>query len=188
MNVLGRGFFEAEHYEDALSVLEAELSMRRRLGESEDTILATQSNLAAVYGRHGRPEPALRLRRECYLGFTRLHGEESEQSLTGALNYSLSLTDLRRYQEAKSLLREKVPVARRVLGENHNVTLNLRWYYAGALYQDPAATLDDLREAATTLEDTVQIARRVFGGAHPTTEEMEVAVRDARTVLSAREA
>ena len=29
MNVLGLGFFEAEHYEDALSVLEAELSMRR---------------------------------------------------------------------------------------------------------------------------------------------------------------
>ena len=33
-----------------------------------------------------------------------------------------------------------------------------------ALYQDPRATLDDLREAVTTLEDTERIARRVFGG------------------------
>ena len=64
----------------------------------------------------------------------------------------------------------------------------MRWNYAETLYADPSATLDDLREAATTLEDTVQIARRVFGGAHPTTEEMEVAVRDARTILRAREA
>ena len=53
---------------------------------------------------------------------------------------------------------------------------------------DPAATLDDLRQAVTTLEEIERTARRVFGGAHPTTEEMEVAVRDARTVLSAREA
>ena len=183
MSQLGNGLYAVKHYEETLSVQEAELSMRRRLGESEETILATQSNLAAVYGRHGRPEPALRLRRECYLGFSRLHGEESEQSLTGALNYSLSLTDLRRYQEAKSLLREKVPVARRVLGENHNVTLNLRWYYAGALYQDPAATLDDIREALTMLEETEPIARRVLGGANPVVVGIEHDLRVYRARL-----
>jgi len=103
----------------------------------------------------------------------RLYGEESEDTLTGALNYSLSLTDLRRYQEAKSLLGEKTPVARRVLGESHNVTLNLRWHYARALYEDPAATLDDRREAVTTLEETERTARRVLGGTHPLTSAIE---------------
>ena len=59
--------------------------------------------------------------------------------------------------------------------------------YAKALYEDSAATLDDLREAVTTLEETEQIARRVFGGAHPTTEGIERDLRKSRAVLRARE-
>ena len=55
----------------------------------------------------------------------------------------------------------------------------LRWIYATALYADPSATLDDLREAVTTLEDTERIARRVFGGAHPLVVEIEKALRYA---------
>ena len=56
-----------------------------------------------------------------------------------------------------------------------------------ALYKDPAATLDDLREAVTTLEDTTRIARRVFGGAHPITTGVEDDLEDSRAVLRARE-
>ena len=56
-----------------------------------------------------------------------------------------------------------------------------------ALYQDDAATLDDLREAVTTLEDTERIARRVFGGANPTTMGIEEDVRRGRAALRALE-
>ena len=59
--------------------------------------------------------------------------------------------------------------------------------YANALYEDPAATLDDLREAVTTLEDTGRIARRVLGGAHPLATEIEKFLRNARTARRARE-
>ena len=59
--------------------------------------------------------------------------------------------------------------------------------YAMALFDDPGATLDDLREAATTLEDTDRIARRVFGGAHPLTVKIEDELRGARAVLRVRE-
>ena len=52
--------------------------------------------------------------------------------------------------------------------------------YAMALYNDPAATLDDFREAVATLEDTARIARRVLGGAHPLTSEIEVQLRTLR--------
>jgi hypothetical protein len=55
--------------------------------------------------------------------------------------------------------------------------------YAEALYQDPGATLDDLREAVTTLEGVERIARRVFGGTHPLTVEIEDELRDARAAL-----
>ena len=59
--------------------------------------------------------------------------------------------------------------------------------YARALYFDTGATLDDLREAVTTLEDTARIARQVFGRSHPTTGGIEIALRNARAALRARE-
>ena len=58
MSVLGGGLSEARHHEDALSVYEAELAMERRLGASEKTIFAVQTNLASTYmvlGRKKRP-------------------------------------------------------------------------------------------------------------------------------------
>ena len=112
---------------------------------------------------------------------------ELESTLIEAFNYATILGRLERYVEAKSLLRKTTRVARRVLGESHEVTLKLRWTYAIALYEDPDATLDDLREAVTTGEDTARIARRVLGGAHPTTRGIEVALRKARATLRARE-
>ena len=55
------------------------------------------------------------------------------------------------------------------------------------LQQDVPASLDDLREAVTRLEDTERTVRRVFGGAHPFTVKIEVALRQSRAALRARE-
>ena len=96
------------------------------------------------------------------------------------------LLDVKRHEEARSLLRKTLHVARRVLGENHADTLRLRWNYADALYNDPGATLDDLREAVTTLEDAERIARRVLGGAYPMTTGIAQDLRAARAALRAR--
>ena len=62
----------------------------------------------------------------------------------------------------------------------------MRTNCARALYEDPAATLDDLREAVTTLEDAGRIARRVFGGAHPLAAAVEGGLRQAQEALRAR--
>ena len=109
-------------------------------------------------------------------------------TLLAANNLVLSLLDLERFEEVRSLLREMMPVAQRVLGESNSLTLKLRRIYAQALYRDPGATLDDLREAVTTGEETAQTARRVLGGAHPITSSVENSLRIAREVLRAREA
>ena len=53
-------------------------------------------------------------------------------------------------------------------------------------YEADGATLDDIREGVTTLEETARTARRVLGGSHPTTEGIEVFLRDARAALGAR--
>ena len=97
-----------------------------------------------------------------------------------ASNYTVSLKNLDRFEEAKSLQRKMIPVARRVLGESCELTLKMQWIYAEALYKDDGATLADLRKAVTTLEDAGRIARRVLGGTHPTTKAIEIELREAR--------
>ena len=187
MNLLGNGLYAAKHHPDALSVMEADLATRRRLGDSEDNFLSVQSNLANTYAALGQIDKAMRIERDVYSGHLRLHGAEDEDTLVAANNYALSLYGLQRFEEAKSLLRKTTRVARRVLGESHEVTLKLRWTYAIALYEDPDATLDDLREAVITLENETRTARRVFGGANPLVVEFEKTLRNARNVLRARE-
>ena len=103
-----------------------------------------------------------------------------------ANNYAMSLVKLQHLKEARSLLRKTIPVARRVLGETHQITLKMRCGYARALYDDPGATLDDLREAVTTNEETARTARRVFGGAHPIAKGIEVELQEAQFALVAR--
>jgi hypothetical protein len=125
--------------------------------------------------------------RDVYSARFKLNGEEHDTTLVAATNYAVSLLILKRFEEAKALFRKTIPVARRVLGEGHDVTLKLRWTYAEALYFDDGATVDDLREAVTTLEETERTARRVLGGAHPDATGIEKSLRDARAALAARE-
>jgi hypothetical protein len=187
MRLLGNGLFAANQHEAALSVMEADLPMLRRLGVSEGAILTVQGNLASTYAKLGRKEEALLLKRDVYSGFLQLFGEEHKDTLIEACNYGLSLINLDRFEEAKSLWRKSTPVARRLLGDNNEITLRMRWIYARALYGDPGATLDDLREAVTTLAEIERTARRVLGVSHPITTGIERHSRQARDALAARE-
>ena len=113
--------------------------------------------------------------------------QEAEDTIVEANNYSALLLNLKRFEEAKSLLRKTLPVARRVLEEGNNLRIRIRWNYARVLYEDDGATLDDLREAVTTLEDTERTARRVLGGTHPVTKGIGGHLQAAQSALRARE-
>lgn len=95
---------------------------------------------------------------------------------------------LQRFKEAKALFRKSVPVARRVIGEDTLLTLEMRRIYALALYEDADATLGDLHAAVATLEELERIARRVLGGAHPIVAAIEYHVQKSRAALLTREA
>ena len=110
----------------------------------------------------------------------------SEASLASAYNYANTLIALERFEEAKALMRKTMPVAQRVLGESHQLTLRMRGVYAVALYKN-CATLEDQREALATLEDVERTMRRVMGGAHPATAGIVEALRAVRATPSARE-
>ena len=129
----------------------------------------------------------MRLRREVYYGQLKLNGEEHQYTLREANNYSSLLHLLKQFEEAKSLLRKTMPVARRVLGECHDITIKMRVNFARALYKDDAATLDDLREAVETCEETGRIARRVFGSTHPAAVTIFANLRNAQAALRAHE-
>ena len=81
MSGLGNGLSEARLHEDALPVKETELSMERRLGASEHTLLVMQGNIANTYSALDRDEEALSMRHEVYSGHLNLDGEETEDTL-----------------------------------------------------------------------------------------------------------
>ena len=145
------------------------------------------SNLALSYQKAGRLEDALSMTQDVYSGELKLYGAEHEQTFISANNYAASLRDLNRFEEARSLLRKTIPVAQRVVGEDSEITLQLKLKYAQSLYKDDGSTLDDLCEAVATLEETARIARRVLGGAHPSTTVIEASLQNSRATLRARE-
>ena len=188
MGQLSNGLYYSEQEAEALSVQEALLSLHRRLGAPYEDILALQSNMASTCAQLGDLEKALSVRRDVYLGCLRLYGEDDRMAIIAAGNYANGLESLERFEEAKALLRRTIPVTRRVLGDSSRTTLAQRCSYAESLYEDPEATLDDLREAMTTLEEVERIARRVLGGAHPLTVDIEGELQESRAALRAREA
>ena len=88
-------------------------------------MLVAQTNIANSFNDLGRFEEALELERDIYRGSLRLLGEEDEDTLISVNNYALSLIRQKCFKESKALLRKMIPVARRVLGENHAGTLRL---------------------------------------------------------------
>ena len=118
----------------------------------------------------------------------KLVGDESIETLEEANNYAAFLLRLRRFEEAKSVLRKWMPVVQRVLGASNEFTFKMRGCYADSLCSDPGATLSELREAVTRFEDLARDARRVLGSAHPfVAGQLERSLQAARAALRAHE-
>ena len=96
----------------------------------------------------------------------RLHGEEHEDTLMDAGNFVINLLDLKRFEEAKRLLRKVMPVARRVFGTEHERTLSLQEDFARAMLLGDSSP-EEKRNALLVLEDTLGVMRRVLGKSHP---------------------
>ena len=106
------------------------------------------------------------MQRDIYSGCVRLDGEEDPATLVEASNYANGLVDLRRFEEAKSLLRKTIPIARRVLGDGHDLTLRMR-----SLYSDAEGKRDQKQDEPGTSSydykcyaEAVRIQKRREGG------------------------
>ena len=146
-----------------------------------------QGGLANTYQLLGKHEQALLLRRDVHAGQLRILGWENINTLTTTNNYASLLKELQRYEEAKSLICKTMPVARRVLGEFHEVTIKMLWVHADILCENNSSTLDDLRELLNTLEDSARGAKQVYGASHPFAKGFLYHIECSRLVIAARE-
>jgi len=189
MNQLANGLAVAEYHEDSLSVREAELATEERLGASPLRTLVTRGNLALSYYHLGRIEDALRLQREVYTGWQILSVSSevlSSSALREAVGDSLAisvgnLTELlvaaREFEEAQSLAREKLPAIIDRHGSDHTLTLEVRTWYARALFLEG----EDLSEPERIHEDVWRRSRRVLGDSHPDTERAREFLEEVRS-------
>ena len=186
MTELGNGLDAANHYEDALSVMEAEMSMLRRVGASEIDLLVAQNNLGCTYQRLGRLEDALQMKRDVYSGHSRHRdlGPLHQNTLKAALNLSTALVNAGDYAEARAFTRDQTELARRALGADHPVTLDFQWGYSRAFTLDKGVSAEQLGEVATALEKTLEVSQRVRGREHPQTCN----IRNELTIAKTKEA
>ena len=84
----------------------------------------------------------------------------------------MTLLDLRRFEEAKKVLRKVTPVSQRVLGTEDEQTLSLREDFARAILGGESSA-EEKREAVRALEDAVSVMRRVLGPQHPETKRVQ---------------
>ena len=110
-------------------------------------------------------------------------GNDSD-TIMDAINLAESLIDAELFEEARSLLCDNIPVARRTLGTDHELTLDLRSNYALAISRDTNSSRADVHEAVAILEDVVRTSRRVFGLQHPVFADYREDLESARMRLA----
>ena len=147
-------------------------------------MLTIQSSIAACYYHLGREKEALQLERDEYEASKARNGIDDEETLTSALNLSISLVALNLFAEAKPFLRKNMRRARRVHGDDADVTVRLRLQYAYALSKDNDASSNDYHEAEKILVELDATSQRVFGTFHPTSEQIQANLEVVRERLA----
>ena len=91
---------------------------------------------------------------------------------------------LSHFVEAKVLIRKTLPVARRVIGEDHDTSMGLRCLLHHSTVLDPKSTRGDVQEAKKELDKILCQARRVLGATHPRLLAIQKTVDGARERLA----
>jgi len=188
MGRLADGLIDGCWYEESAYVWEASRELLRRFWPGDyahgDNLLTIQSSIATCYYHLGRKKEALQLERDEYEASKARNGIDDEETLTSALNLSISLVALNLFAEAKPFLRKNMRRARRVHGDDADVTVGLRLQYAYALSKDNDASSNDYHEAEKILVELDATSQRVFGTFHPTSEQIQANLEVVRELLA----
>ena len=185
--LLGQALIAKGDVQTALAAFEAHLDMQRRLRPSQD-VLHVETEIADCYSALGRHKEAIDLRRAVYDKSLAKDGPTGVMVIVYGIYLAQSLVGDYFFEEAKTFMRDLLPKAVSVLGNQDHDTLILQVLYAEAVYKDAFSSLDEQREVIATLEDCQRIARQVFGASHPRCRDVERTLESARERLSAQEA
>lgn len=192
--------YDSGRHEEALVIYDSVLLYDKALllqsgdynPRSNMSLLGLQANRASCLSKLGRHEECLTTLREVYASWKTIeetNPRAARDVLLMALNLASALMDLNigLFSEAKALCSETHTKSRRLLGEEDDVTLGLRYSYAKSLVYNPAASLEELRLGVAVLEKIKRTALRVFGPSHPRVSGVRETLREARR-LSERDA
>ena len=146
MAALGNALRTSQRKE-ALPVLEANLALvRRYFSQSDDAILAAQTNIGSCLDELGRDEDALALKRAIFAKRAATVGVSHERTILAGSHLVVSLQRVHRWDEATALLRDQLlSVARRLLGADHDLSIALSLSLAVCLSDSPERTRYDPR-------------------------------------------
>ena len=79
---------------------------------------------------------------------------------------------------------EIIPEVKRVLGNDHEVTLKMQEVYAQVLFRNVSLSLEDLTEAVGIIEDVDRRMTRILGPDHPDRHRVLEDLSEARARLA----
>lgn len=128
---------------------------QRALDESDPLRLSIEREWAASLRKLGRLEESLEFHRQVLAKCRRLLPPSSDVTNKSIAKMANVLTDLKRYDEAESLLREAIRSSVETFGQTHENTLPIKLAMGFVLlrsgkYEEALAVLDELIEARTT--------------------------------------
>ena len=171
-----------EHHHDADEFFREVAEFRReRRNEGREVLLFVGAEAAGpVDPSHVRVVGAV----EVFADTSRIYGTDHENTIIDAINLADSLIDAKLFAEARALVRDYIPAARRTLGDEQDLTLNLQSQDAYAIYRDTNSSLSDVHEAVAILADVLRTSRLVFGIRHPFVAAYRVELDRARMRLA----
>jgi len=146
----------------------------------------------------GHHEEALEIKRKVHDLFKTNMGMHNRDTIVSALQVAMVLIKLKRFEESKHLLKDQLPVAQRVFGLDHEITLRLSAEYAQAIFCASVIKFGgrvgegnikmkkigekDFLESKAITEDTCHRMLRIYGPKHTRTQFVQKQLKIMRSV------
>ena len=157
-------------------------TVRRAWPDNTNELIQTSANLANVHLKCDRAEEAAAINKDVYEQTCAIRGPGSLFTATLGANYALTLIKVERFADARAICRDIVQWAHRNPDSPHS--FHVLKALARSIYEDPNASVEDLREAVRVFENVPAASSRVFGPAHPDTKKYEGILAKAKKALA----
>jgi len=162
--LLGNALSKAGSYEQAITLLKTQLEL---CGGGSTKAMGICDNIATCYIQTGNVEKGLELKRVSYNNCVTILGPTNERTLSIAAGLGEALGKYGKPKEAKIFLREKLPLIRSTLGDDHHVSILACGHLVRALCTDGSncefradETLEDIKQRTADVAECTEAIKR----------------------------